>query len=70
MPAMAGAAPDADTAPEVGKPGQIQALGTGRCPLIWGPAAFCAAATVAFGVYPSPLIDWAEEAAASLTTFI
>ncbi len=57
-PAIAGASPEAD------------APGTGRCPLIWGSAVVCAAATVAFGVYPSPLVDWAQQAGGSLTTFL
>ena len=43
-------------------------LGTGRCPLIFGSALLCAAATVAFGIAPSPLIDWASHAAESLAT--
>jgi hypothetical protein len=30
----------------------------------------CAAATVAFGIAPSPLIDWASHAASSLATTI
>ncbi|MGZ5375934.1 MAG: NADH-quinone oxidoreductase subunit N [Solirubrobacterales bacterium] len=58
MPAIAGAAPGDD------------AKGTGRCPMIWGPAVLCAAATVVFGVFPSPLIDWASNAGSSLATFL
>ena len=62
MPAIAGAAPEAD--------GEAPAhrLGTGRCPLIWGSAVLCAAATVFFGVDPSPLVDWASNAASSLAS--
>jgi hypothetical protein len=30
----------------------------------------CAAATVFFGVIPSPLVDWANHAGASLVTFL
>ena len=58
MPRIAGASPEASAEPRPG---------TGRCRMIWGSAVLCAAATVFFGVYPSPLIDWASEAAASLT---
>ena len=34
------------------------------------PAALCAAATVFVGVIPSPLVDWANHAGASLGRFI
>ena len=61
MPAIAGASPEADAAPR---------KGTGRCILVFGSALVCAAATVAFGVAPSPLIDWASHAASSLATTI
>jgi NADH-quinone oxidoreductase subunit N len=43
--------------------------GEGRALLVV-PAILCAAATVFFGVIPSPLIDWAHHAATSLTTFV
>jgi NADH-quinone oxidoreductase subunit N len=59
MPAIAGGSPAADAAPR---------KGTGRCMLIFGSALLCAAATVVFGVAPSPLIDWASHAANSLAT--
>ena len=42
----------------------------GRCVLIVGSALLCGAATVFFGVIPSPLIDWASHAASSLATTI
>jgi NADH-quinone oxidoreductase subunit N len=61
MPAIAGGSPEADAAPR---------KGTGRCVLIAGSALLCAAATVVFGVAPSPLIDWASHAASSLATTI
>ncbi|HEX5821008.1 MAG TPA: NADH-quinone oxidoreductase subunit N [Solirubrobacterales bacterium] len=61
MPAIAGGSPEADAA---------HPKGTGRCVLIAGSALVCAAATVAFGVAPSPLIDWASHAASSLATTI
>jgi hypothetical protein len=35
-----------------------------------GAGLLCAAATIAFGVAPSPLIDWASHAAESLTVTI
>src|SRR5829696_409321 len=59
MPAIAGGSPEAD-ALAVPK-------GASRCGLIVGSALLCGAATVVFGVAPSPLIDWASHAAGSLT---
>jgi NADH-quinone oxidoreductase subunit N len=60
MPAIAGGSPEADpTRPP---------KGSSRCALVVGSGLICAAATVAFGVAPSPLIDWASHAAGSLTT--
>jgi NADH-quinone oxidoreductase subunit N len=56
MPAIAGGAPDTDAVPR----------GASRCGLILGSALLCGAATVVFGVAPSPLIDWASHAAGSL----
>jgi NADH-quinone oxidoreductase subunit N len=58
MPAIAGGSPEAD----------VRTKGTGRCALIFGSALICSAATVVFGVAPSPLIDWASHAASSLAT--
>ncbi len=60
MPAIAGGSPEADAVPR----------GASRCALIVGSALLCGAATIAFGVAPSPLIDWASHAAGSLTTTI
>jgi NADH-quinone oxidoreductase subunit N len=57
MPAIAGASPEADAHPP---------RGSSRCGLVVGSGILCAAATVAFGVYPDPLIDWATHAAGSL----
>jgi NADH-quinone oxidoreductase subunit N len=62
MPAIAGGSPEADAA---GPP-----KGSSRCALVVGAGLLCAAATVAFGVAPSPLIDWASHAAESLTVTI
>ncbi|HEX6586446.1 MAG TPA: NADH-quinone oxidoreductase subunit N [Solirubrobacterales bacterium] len=56
MPAIAGGSPDADAVPK----------GASRCALVVGLGLLCAAATIAFGVAPSPLIDWASHAAGSL----
>lgn len=42
--------------------------GASRCGLVVGVGLLCAAATIAFGVAPSPLIDWASHAAGSLGT--
>jgi NADH-quinone oxidoreductase subunit N len=61
MPAIAGGSPEADAEPR---------RGTGRCVLVFGSAVLCAAATVVFGIVPSPLIDWASHAASSLATTI
>jgi NADH-quinone oxidoreductase subunit N len=58
MPAIAGGSPEADAA--------HPPRGSSRCALVVGSGLICAAATVAFGVAPSPLIDWASHAAGSL----
>src|SRR2546430_11001574 len=58
MPAIAGGSPEADAVPR----------GASRCALIVGTALVCGAATIAFGVAPSPLIDRASHAGCSLTT--
>jgi NADH-quinone oxidoreductase subunit N len=58
VPAIAGGAPEADRIPR----------GASRCGLVVGAGLLCAAATVVFGVAPSPLIDWASHAAESLAT--
>jgi NADH-quinone oxidoreductase subunit N len=55
-PAIAGGSPDADAA---------RPLGT-RCLLILVPTVLAAAATVVFGVYPDPLVDWASAAGESV----
>jgi NADH-quinone oxidoreductase subunit N len=56
LPAIAGASPETDAIPK----------GASRCALVVGSGLICAAATVAFGVYPDPLVDWASNAAESL----
>jgi len=65
-PVMAGGSAEADDAPPAG-PATPQ--GT-RCLAIVGPAILCAAATIFFGVIPSPLVDWASHAGASLAPFL
>jgi NADH-quinone oxidoreductase subunit N len=64
-PAMAGGSPEADDAPE----GAAAAQGT-RCLAIIVPGVLCAAATVFFGVIPTPLVDWANHAGASIAPFL
>ncbi|MFL5908342.1 MAG: NADH-quinone oxidoreductase subunit N [Solirubrobacterales bacterium] len=61
MPAIAGGSPEADA-------GSVR--GASRCGLVVGAGLICAAATIAFGVAPSPLIDWASHAAGSVATTI
>ncbi len=75
MPAIAGAAPPLSPvggnepgAADVSfpKPEPKGALGAGRCALVVGAGLLCAAATIVFGVWPDPLVDWATNAGASL----
>jgi len=56
VPAIAGGSPEADRA--------------GRCRVILGLAALAAAATIVFGVIPSPLVEWASAAGESLFTLV
>ena len=65
-PAMAGGSPEADAEQEVATP---PTKGT-RCLAIIVPAAMCAAATVFFGVIPTPLVDWANHAGGALAPFL
>jgi len=55
MPAIAGGSPEA------GIP-----KGASRCGLVVGAGILCAAATVVFGVAPSPLVDWASHAGSAI----
>jgi NADH-quinone oxidoreductase subunit N len=64
-PAMAGGSPEADVGAEASP---TRPKGT-RCLAIIAPAAMCAAATVFFGVIPSPLVDWANHAGGALAPF-
>jgi NADH-quinone oxidoreductase subunit N len=68
VPAMAGGSPEADAGPP---PGDAAPAPKGtRCLAILVPAALMAAATVFFGVIPSPLVDWASHAGAALASFV
>jgi NADH-quinone oxidoreductase subunit N len=62
-PAIAGGSPEADA--EAAPSPRPR-----RCLAILVPAAVCAAGTVFFGVIPSPLVDWAHHAGASLGQFL
>jgi NADH-quinone oxidoreductase subunit N len=64
LPAIAGGAPGAEATVREGRP-----LGT-RCGLILVPTIVAAAATVGFGIYPDPLVEWAANAGESLEPFI
>jgi NADH-quinone oxidoreductase subunit N len=63
MPAIAGGSPEADAEAETTPSG-------GRCPLVLVPTLLAAAATVFFGVIPSPLVDWATNAGNALSSFL
>jgi hypothetical protein len=58
LPAMAGGSPDADVPRPPGT----------RCLLSIVPTLLAAAATVVFGIYPDPLVDWAANAGESLVS--
>lgn len=77
MPAIAGGSPEAGSGTEApprtgGVPGRDLAgrPSGGRCPLVLTPAALAAAATVLFGIVPSPLVDWASNAGEALAVFL
>ena len=68
-PAIAGGSAEADADPEAAE-ASARVAGTGRRlvqPEVVGLAVLCAAASVFFGVYPSPLLDVAKDAGAALT---
>ena len=68
MPAIAGGSPEADDDPfPRGPEGRPRGV---RCPAIIVPAAVMAAGTVAFGVIPSPLVDWAANAGQAIAPFL
>jgi hypothetical protein len=58
MPAIAGASQEADRV-------------TGaRCPVIIGLTLLATAATVFFGILPSPLVDWAANAGEAIGSLV
>jgi NADH-quinone oxidoreductase subunit N len=65
VPAIAGGSPEADE----GLGGAARAAGPDgtRCWVILGLAALAAAATIVFGIVPSPLVHWANHAGAALS---
>ena len=68
-PAIAGGSAEADADPDAVAAGE-RVAGTGRRliqPEVVGLGVVCAAASVFFGVYPSPLLDLAKDAGAALT---
>jgi len=71
-PAIAGGAPEADDDPgATAASARVAATAAPdrrlRQPEVLAVALFCAAATVAFGIYPEPLLNLAGDAGASLT---
>jgi NADH-quinone oxidoreductase subunit N len=73
MPAIAGGSPEAGAAaprnPDVpGRDPRGDPSG-GRCPVVMVPTAIAAAATIFFGVVPSPLVNWASAAGEALSVF-
>jgi NADH-quinone oxidoreductase subunit N len=69
-PAIAGGSTEADSDPDAVAASARVAAGGGRRliqPEVIGLGAVCAAASVFFGVYPSPLLDLAQDAGAALT---
>jgi NADH-quinone oxidoreductase subunit N len=65
-PAMAGGSPEADDEAEA-----TSALPKGtRCLAIIVPCILCSAATIFFGVIPTPLVNWASHAGASIAPFL
>ncbi len=59
VPALAGGSQEADAQPT-----------GGRCPVILGLIALTTAATIFFGIIPSPLVDWATTAGESLGSLL
>ena len=65
-PAMAGGSPEADDEAEGAT---VPPKGT-RCMAIIVPCILCAGATIFFGVIPTPLVNWASHAGASIAPFL
>jgi NADH-quinone oxidoreductase subunit N len=74
LPAMAGGSPEADAAATFGAPapaGGLRArIGGIHCPVIIGMTMLAAAASVFFGVIPSPLVDFTAGAGESITAML
>jgi NADH-quinone oxidoreductase subunit N len=68
MPAMAGGSPEADAA-GAAVAADPAPKGT-RCLAILVPAGLLSAATIFFGIIPTPLVDWASHAGAALAPFL
>ena len=64
MPAIAGASQEADDDPPGGEPSGA------RCKVIIGLTLLAAAASVFFGVLPSPLVDFAEQAGEAIGSLL
>ena len=85
-PAIAGGSPEADeedaedapdTTADIARPGEVHPgltpAGTpsgGRCALVIGAMLIAAGASVFFGVFPSPLVDFAQHAGEALAVAI
>jgi NADH-quinone oxidoreductase subunit N len=69
MPAMAGGSQEADQPSVSPRAAAVTPPGT-RCLAILIPAAALAAATIFFGVIPSPLVDWASNAGQAVAASI
>jgi NADH-quinone oxidoreductase subunit N len=76
LPAIAGGSPEADGEAGAATPGRWPPLGPSghplgtRCPPILALTALAGAATIFFGVIPSPLVDWASNAGQALAAFL
>jgi len=66
-PLIAGGAPEAD---ELAEATEVYGRRVGAQPEVVSVAVVCAAATVFFGVYPSPLLDVARDAGNALTNLL
>ncbi|MGH2961650.1 MAG: hypothetical protein ACRDL3_05575, partial [Solirubrobacterales bacterium] len=64
LPAIAGGSPEGDAAAR-----PVGSRGT-HCLLILVPTTIAAAATVVFGIYPDPLVDFASNAGESLAPLL
>jgi len=69
-PAIAGGSEDADLEGDVVDDVVVDAPRRSRQPELVVVAVVCAAATIAFGVYPGPLFDIAVDAGAALTNLV